>query len=87
MFYNCITWVCFLNKILYSLKQFLRVWYQTLQDFLQKLDFYKIGTDHSLFISADKTMFIAVYMDNLLFFDTDIDPWIDNVMQNIRDRF
>ena len=32
-------------------------------------------------------MFITVYMDNLFLFGTDIDPWIDNIEQNLRDRF
>ena len=32
-------------------------------------------------------MFIAVYIDNLLVFDADIDSRIDDGMQNFRDRF
>ncbi len=32
-------------------------------------------------------MFIAVYVDKLLLFGADIDSRIDNVMQNLRDRF
>ena len=32
-------------------------------------------------------MFIAVYVNDLLLFGTDIDPRIDDVMQNLRDRF
>lgn len=32
-------------------------------------------------------MFIAVYMDDLLLFGTDVDSCIDNVMQNIQDKF
>ncbi len=64
--------VCFLKKALYSLNQAPRVWYQTLLNFLRKLDFYK---------------FIAVYVDYLLFFGADIDPRIDDLIQNLRDRF
>ena len=87
MFEDGTTRVCFLKKALYGLKQSPRVWYQTLLDFLRKLDFHKTEADHGLFVSADKTMFIAVYVDDLLLFGADIDPRIDDVMQNLRDRF
>ncbi len=81
------TRVCFLKKALYGLKQAPRVWYQTLLDFLRKLDFHKTKADHGLFVSAEKTMFIAIYVDNLLLFGVDIDPCINDVMQNLWDRF
>lgn len=56
-------------------------------DFLKKLDFYKTETDHSLFVSSDKIIFIAVYVDYLLLFGADGDLRIDNVMQNLCDQF
>ncbi len=77
MFEDGTTRVGFLKKTFYGLKQAPRVWYQTL------LDFHKTEADHGLFVLSDKTMFIAVYIDNLLLFGTDIDPRIDNVMQNL----
>ena len=83
MFENDTTPVYFLKKALYGLKLSPWVWYQTLLDFLWKINFHKIEADHSLFVSKDKTMFIAVYMDYLLLFDADIDPRIDNIMQNV----
>ena len=43
--------------------------------------------DHGLFVSVDKTMFIAVYIVDLLLFGADIDPRIDDIMQNLQDRF
>ena len=79
--------VCLLKKALYGLKQSPRVWYQTLQDFLHKPSVQKTNTDHRLFISADRTIFIAVYVDNLLLFGAENNPKIDDVMQNPRDRF
>ncbi len=87
MFEDGTTRVCFLKKSLYGLKQAPRVWYQTLLDFLIKLDFHKTEADHGLFLSADKTIFISVYLDNLLLIGADIDLRIDDVMQNLRDRF
>lgn len=32
-------------------------------------------------------MFIAIYIDNLFLFGADIDPRINNIMQNLQDRF
>ncbi len=81
------TGVCFLEKALYGLKRAPRVGYQTLLDFLKKLDFHMTEADHGLFVSADKTIFIAVYLDDLLLFGGYIDLRIDDVMQNLRDRF
>lgn len=74
MFEDGITQVCFLKKTLYGLKQALQIWYKTFLDFFRKLDFNKIETDHSLFASADKTMFIAVYIDNLHLFGKILTP-------------
>ena len=87
MFEDGTTRVCLLKKALYGLKQSPRVWYQTLQDFLQKLNFKKTEADHGLFVSADRTIFIAVYVDVLLVFGAENNPKIDDVMQNLRDRF
>ena len=87
MFEDGTTRVYLFKKALYGLKQAPRVWHQTRLDFLRKLDFHKTETDHGLFVSANKTMFIAVYVDDLLLFGVDIDHHIDDVMQNLRDRF
>ncbi len=81
MFKDGITRVRFLKKALYGLKQAPRVWYQTF------LDFHKTEANHGLFVSAHKTSFFAVYSDDLLLFDADIDARIDNVIQNLRDTF
>ncbi len=58
--------VCLLRKALYGLKQSPRVWYQTLQDFLQKMGFRRTESDHGVFVSED--MYIAIYVDDLLIF-------------------
>ena len=55
--------------------------------FSSKAKFHKTEAGHSSFVSADKTMFIAVYVHDLLLFGADIDPRINDVMQNLRDRF
>lgn len=83
IFEDSIIRVCLIKKALYSLKQALQVWYQTLLDFFRKLDFYKIEVDQGLFVSINKTIFITIYMDNLLLLGADIDLCIDDIMQNL----
>lgn len=63
MFEDGTSRVCLLRKALYGLKQSPRVWYQTLMDFLKKLGFHKTEADNILFVSSDKTIFIAVYVE------------------------
>ena len=63
--------VCCLRKALYGLKQAPQVWYQTLVDFLKKLGFERIELDHSVFVSKDCQLFLAIYVDDLLLFGFD----------------
>ncbi len=74
-------------KALYGPKRSPQIWYLTLHDFWRSLNFHKTGADYGLFVSDDKTIFIAIYIDNLLFFSVQINPWIDDVMQNLWDTF
>ena len=60
--------VCLLKKALYRLKQSPRVWFKTLRDFLKELSFIQSEYDHSIFIAVDKSMIIAVYINNILIF-------------------
>ncbi|SLM34525.1 Reverse transcriptase, RNA-dependent DNA polymerase [Lasallia pustulata] len=71
---------CMLKKALYGLKQSARVWYQTLQDFLKKLGFKRIEADHGFFVSNNKSIFIAVYVDDILFFGDPNDKQIHEVL-------
>ncbi len=81
IFEGSTTRVGLLKKALYGLKQAPRVWYQNF------LDIHKTEADHGLFVSADRTMFMAVWLYDLLLYSADIDLQIDNVMQNLQDRF
>ncbi|POM69092.1 Gag-pol Polyprotein [Phytophthora palmivora] len=60
--------VCKLIKSLYGMKQAPRVWYQTLSDFLVKLNFSKLIKGSCVFIRTidGVTCYIAVYVDDLL---------------------
>lgn len=80
------------HKMEFGLKQTRRAWYQDLLDLLmrlvRRLDFDKIEGDHGLFASADETVLISVYADDLPLSGTDIEHRIDDVEQIIiRDRF
>ena len=63
--------VCRLRKALYGLKQAPQVWYQTLVDFLKKLGLERLELDHGVFVSKDRQLFLAIYVDDLLLFASD----------------
>ena len=59
--------VCLLLKTLYDLKQLSHQWYQTLHDYLTKLELQCLNSDYSVFIEGD--LVIAVYVNDLLITD------------------
>ena len=87
MFKDGITYVCFLKKTLYGLNQSFWLWYQTFLNFHYKFNFYKTKANHDLFISTEKMMFNAVYVNYWLLSSANMDPWIDNILQNFWDKF
>ena len=56
--------VCLLLKTLYDLKQSPHQWYQTLHDYLTKLELWHLNSDHSVFIEGD--LIVVVYVNDLL---------------------
>ena len=78
--------VCTLIKTLYWPKQATHIWYETFDEFLKKLRFVKLKLDHGIFISKEKQVFISSYVDDLLFFGTDI-PRLENIQQKLYDQF
>lgn len=60
--------VCRLKRALYGLKQAPRVWYSVIRDFLKEKGFTAAESDQSVFISADKQLILAIYVDDLLLF-------------------
>ena len=76
--------ICKLRKALYGLKQAPRVWYQTIHDFLRKLNFERIDTDHGVYIRED--MIIAIYVDDLLISGSSL-IIMDEVQRHLGNRF
>ncbi len=87
MFEDGTIFVYFFKKTLYGLKLSSQIWYQTIFNFLGKLNFDKKVYNNSLFVSADQTIIIAVYLQNLLPFISDINLQIDDSMNISQDRF
>ncbi|SLM38385.1 Reverse transcriptase, RNA-dependent DNA polymerase [Lasallia pustulata] len=79
--------VCMLKKALYGLKQSACIWYQTLQDFLKKLCFKRVEANHGFFVSNNKSIFIAVYVDDILFFGAPNNKQIQDAIQDLQDQF
>ena len=57
-----------LKQVLYNLKQSARVQYSVICNFLKEKSFTAKDFDQSVFISTDKHLFLAIYVDNLLLF-------------------
>ncbi len=53
---------------------------------MNKLGFVRLELDHGIFISKDKQLFIAVYVDDLLLFGADI-SCLEDIQQKLRDQF
>jgi hypothetical protein len=53
-------------KALYGLKQSGRVWYKKIQALLKTLGFERTDSDWSVFVNKDKTLFVGVYVDDLV---------------------
>ena len=54
-----------LRKTFYRLNQLPQFWYQTIGDFLKKIDLERLDLDHNIFVSHDCQPFLALYVDDL----------------------
>ena len=78
--------VCRLKRALYGLKQAPRVWYSVIRDFLKEKGFTATNSDQSVFISADKQLFLAIYVDDLLLFGAN-ESQINTLKKELSHRF
>ncbi len=69
--------VCCLRNALYRLKQAPRVRYKTLADFLIKVSLEHLELDYDVFVSQDQQLFIAIYIDDLFLFASDVSHFTD----------
>ena len=76
--------MCKLNRALYGLKQAPRVWYNTLSEYLQELDFKPLDANASVF--HKKGVIIAIYVDDLLITRKDRKE-IDALKKALNNRF
>uniref|UniRef100_H3G5I6 Reverse transcriptase Ty1/copia-type domain-containing protein n=1 Tax=Phytophthora ramorum TaxID=164328 RepID=H3G5I6_PHYRM len=60
--------VCKLKRSLYGLKQSPRMWNQTIDDFMLKLEFKKCESDHCIYLKRDgqDMIFVALCVDDLV---------------------
>jgi hypothetical protein len=72
--------VCKLNKALYDLKQFSRIWFETLIKFLFSFDYVSLNVQFNVFMKND--IMIVIYVNNLIFtkLDLAIIVWLKNVL-------
>jgi hypothetical protein len=63
-------YVCKLRRALYGLKSSPRAWNKELHSFLQKQDFRASDSDPCLYYNASRTVFLAVYVDDILVVST-----------------
>ena len=60
--------VCKLDKALYGLKQAPRAWYDTLSAFMATINLFPLRSDYAVFTNQNRTLFVAVYVDDILIF-------------------
>ncbi len=73
-------------KALYALKQALNICYKTLVKFFKQPEFIWLELDYGIFMSSDKELFLAVYVDDLLICGLDV-PSLEKIQQTLRDWF
>ena len=74
------------HKALYGLKQSSQIWYMIFIDFLHKLSFHRSKLNHKIFISENQSIFLAVYVDDLLLFSLDIIR-LDEIQHQLSSQF
>ena len=58
-----------LNKILYELKQFLRIWYQHFSKYIKEFELILIESNESVFMNVKKNIIITLYVNDILIID------------------
>lgn len=78
--------VCKFLKALCGMKQAPHAWHKTLVESLRNLAFNTSNLTTAFFVWEDKQLFIAVYVDDLLLFGSNL-AWLEQIQQSLHDRF
>ena len=80
--------VCKLIKALYGLKESPRAWYETLHEYLEKLNFIRSRYDYCLYVnkSSNDTIYILVFVDDILICCKNYDK-IKNIKIRLMEKF
>jgi hypothetical protein len=72
--------ICKLNKTLYDLKQFSKIWFEMLIKFLFFLDYVSLNVEFNVFMKDD--IMIVIYVNDQIFieFDRTIIFWLKNAL-------
>ena len=75
-----------LNKILYKLKQSLRIWYQHFSKYMKKLELIFIESNESVFINVKKGITVTLYVNDILIIDSS-KIGIQRIKKALNDKF
>jgi len=78
--YHCFL---YLDKVLYSLQQVLRLWHQEINDFLQSIGFHHSHTDISFYIQNDGVLILLYVNDILMFYGEELLEKVLEVKQQL----
>ena len=74
--------VCRLRKGLYGLKQSARVWNQRIGKKLEQSGMHATNGDHSVWVSHDRGLILALYVDDIVLFARDMQAirWMKGIL-------
>jgi hypothetical protein len=78
--------VCKLKRALYDLKQTSKMWYDIIHKFLIDLEFKRSNSDHAVFPDPRTRICLAMYVDDLLLFDLNLNHLRD-IQNQLKQRF
>ena len=78
--------VCRLNKAIYGLKQAPRLWYNHIDQFLQKIGLYRSPNDCNLYIANDRQLLLLLYVDDILIV-SQLSNWIRDIKEKLHAQY